>query len=675
MKRPQRIALVFLFLLITVYTASADPAQTPTTPVEVLNHTELLFLGNYNIPPVVYLEGATPSGVAVDLVRALAKHLSRPVEIRAMNWSEAQALVARGDADALIQINPTEERLKIYDFSDPLLESQFSIFTRADKLGISDASSLRGLRVGVESGGLPRQVLEKDPQILLTIIPNFTEGFRQLSDGSLDVVVVDYLVGSYTLAENNIQNIKVTGDPIVTSNSSIAVKKGNRELLQEINTALGIIKSDGTYQKIIDDWKPTVGIFETQQQITERFYRISIVVLLVLFLIAVIWTLTIRSELTKRKRAEEQLIESEERFRVLFEQATDAILVYDIDLDRFTDANANAELLFGCDRSDLIRHGPAHFYPPDQAMSLSVSESVQEHNKQVMNGKKLLFERVIRSMKGDIRVCEVRQVRLPSKERRLIRVSYIDITDRKRVEKELLEYRTHLEELVRERTLDLQTAKEQTDNANKKLNLLSNITRHDIGNELQVIFGYLGLARDYEMNPYIKEYIDNAYMSARNIERQIAFTRDYQSIGVHSPVWQNISTVVYQAVQTLDMSLVQVLIELPEIEIYGDPLMGKVFFNLVDNARRYGETITTIRFSGFEGPKGYTIVCEDDGVGISDAYKKKIFTHEFFKHTGFGLNLSREILEITGITITETGKAGKGARFEILVPQGKFRFI
>ena len=137
-------------------------------------------------------------------------------------------------------------------------------------MGISGLSSLRGLRVGVEAGGLPQHLLEKDPQYQLIIIPNFTYGFKQLNEGSVDAVVVDYRVGSYVLAENNIRNIKVTGDPIDSSNSSFAVKKGNTKLLNEINNALRIIKSDGTYQKIIDKWQPTEAVFETQQQITEQ---------------------------------------------------------------------------------------------------------------------------------------------------------------------------------------------------------------------------------------------------------------------------------------------------------------------------------------------------------------------------------------------------------------------
>lgn len=64
---------------------------------------------------------------------------------------------------------------------------------------------------------------------------------------------------------------------------------------------------------------------------------------------------------------------------------------------------------------------------------------------------------------------------------------------------------------------------------------------------------------------------------------------------------------------------------------------------------------------------------EDDGVGIPTEYKKAIFKREYFRNTGFGLNLSQEILGITELTISETGQPGLGARFEILVPKGKFR--
>jgi signal transduction histidine kinase len=65
---------------------------------------------------------------------------------------------------------------------------------------------------------------------------------------------------------------------------------------------------------------------------------------------------------------------------------------------------------------------------------------------------------------------------------------------------------------------------------------------------------------------------------------------------------------------------------------------------------------------------------EDDGVGVPDAEKKRIFERGFGKNTGLGLFLAREILDLTGISIRETGTFGSGARFEMIVPFGSFRY-
>jgi signal transduction histidine kinase len=108
-------------------------------------------------------------------------------------------------------------------------------------------------------------------------------------------------------------------------------------------------------------------------------------------------------------------------------------------------------------------------------------------------------------------------------------------------------------------------------------------------------------------------------------------------------------------------------------EVFADPLIVKVFFNLMDNAVRYGSKIKTIRFSAEESGDDHIIICEDDGVGIPVEKKKKIFDRGFGKNTGLGLFLAREILGITGITIRETGEPGKGARCELHIPASSYR--
>jgi signal transduction histidine kinase len=151
----------------------------------------------------------------------------------------------------------------------------------------------------------------------------------------------------------------------------------------------------------------------------------------------------------------------------------------------------------------------------------------------------------------------------------------------------------------------------------------------------------------------------------------IQFTKEYEQIGVNAPVWQDCHTLVDTAAKQAPLGKVMVKNDLPTgAEVFADPLIEKVFYNLMDNAVRYGGKITTIRFSAEERDGNHVIVCEDDGNGIPADEKEKIFERGFGKNTGLGLALSKEILDITGITITETGVPDKGARFEITVPEG-----
>jgi len=249
-----------------------------------------------------------------------------------------------------------------------------------------------------------------------------------------------------------------------------------------------------------------------------------------------------------------------------------------------------------------------------------------------------------------------------------------DVTDRKRARDELQALYNELENRVIERTAELNQAQAAYKQANEKLNLLNSITRHDITNQLSMLQGYLVLISRKISDTSVAEMLEKAQNTARTIHRQITFTKDYQNIGVKSPGFQNIEGIIRQAVNALPHEHIVIESHLDNLEVYADPLLEKVVYNLVENAIRYGEKITKIQFFHQDVPEGLKVICEDDGVGISDEDKLRLFTKGFGKNTGLGLYLSREILGITGISIRETGQYGKGARFEITVPKGTYRF-
>jgi signal transduction histidine kinase len=209
--------------------------------------------------------------------------------------------------------------------------------------------------------------------------------------------------------------------------------------------------------------------------------------------------------------------------------------------------------------------------------------------------------------------------------------------------------------------------------SNQKLNLLASITRHDILNQLTVLTGYLDLSEDLTNDPELLDYLAKEKKCADTITRQILFTRDYQTVGIQSPLWQNLKDTIEKAASLLDTGNISLDLDVDSIEVFADPLLEKVFFNLIDNSLRYGRHLTKISVSAILTGSDLMLVYEDDGGGIPIAEKENIFIRKYFSNTGFGLFLSREILSITGLTIVENGEFEVGARFEIHVPKGGFR--
>ncbi|UUX92500.1 sensor histidine kinase [Methanoplanus endosymbiosus] len=220
--------------------------------------------------------------------------------------------------------------------------------------------------------------------------------------------------------------------------------------------------------------------------------------------------------------------------------------------------------------------------------------------------------------------------------------------------------------------------------ANKKLSILSGITRHDILNNLMVIQGYLDLTDSLKKDSVLDGYLLNISSAASGIQRQIEFTREYEELGAEDPVWIDPGTVIRKVGQ----ARIPVISDCKGFEIFADPMIEKVFYNLYDNTLRHGEGATEVRVScgpekrtGDDMPAegkeslGYVIVFEDDGCGVPDCMKKSIFDRGVGSNTGLGLYLIREILAITGITIAETGVYGEGVRFEMTVPEGGWRIV
>jgi len=210
--------------------------------------------------------------------------------------------------------------------------------------------------------------------------------------------------------------------------------------------------------------------------------------------------------------------------------------------------------------------------------------------------------------------------------------------------------------------------------ANEKISLLSHLTRHDINNLVSGLAGYLLLLEEYNTTPPADSYLRTSSEIVEKITRHLRFSSEYLNLGTYNPDWQLLPVIVSGAVDDVSRGNVAITVDVPRVEVYADPLSIKVIYNLLENSLRHGTDLTAVSITARMLDDGrLLIVVEDDGGGIPDEAKESIFRYGTGKNTGFGLAFARDILEVTGITITETGTFGKGARFEILVPAGAWR--
>ncbi len=343
-------------------------------------------------------------------------------------------------------------------------------------------------------------------------------------------------------------------------------------------------------------------------------------------------------DITERKLVEEALREKEKKYRYLVENLND--VVFSVDQNGFiTYVSPAGERQYGYSSSDLLGK------PFTDVVFSDDVPHIQKRFREINQGIIEPFDWRLIHRDGTVTWVRTSTRPVPDHQGNKRFLGIIsDISREKRAEDALRE-------------------------VNRKLSLLSGITRHDISNQLTVMQGYLKIMEKKHQDPALGEYFQKMNASAERISAMIRFTEEYESIGVHVPAWQDARTFVDTASGQAPLGNVVVKNDLPEdLEVFADPLIVKVCYNLMDNAVRYGGKITTIHFSVDDTGGKQIIVCEDDGIGIPVGEKEKIFDRGHGKHTGLGLALSREILSITGITIRETGEPGNGARFEMTVP-------
>ena len=366
----------------------------------------------------------------------------------------------------------------------------------------------------------------------------------------------------------------------------------------------------------------------------------------------------IARDITSQKHAELALRDSEARYRTLVENAPEAIVVLDVDSFRFVDVNANACLLFGVTRDELLTREPIELSPEKQPDGRPSGEAAHEYIRRALDGETPAFEWIHCSDSGAEIRCEVRLVRLPAKGRRLVRGSIIDLTGQDQLERQLQQF--------------------------QKLDTLGQMAggiAHDFNNILTVISSsaemlLLDLDPGSELRADVQAIQDASRRGAHLTQQILSFARgrqpkreplDLNSVVQHTvAMLRRLMGANVSLVEQLDPSAVTILGDRGQVE--------QILVNLLLNARDAVKVAGTVTVSTRRLPdESIAMGVADNGVGIPEDVRAKIFEPFFTtkppgQGTGLGLATVSALLHSHGANIGVTSRVGAGTTFEVVFP-------
>jgi len=369
----------------------------------------------------------------------------------------------------------------------------------------------------------------------------------------------------------------------------------------------------------------------------------------------VVAALVVARDVTERARAQAALAESEARFQTLIEHAPEALVVFDVDAERFVDANQNACELFELPLNRLLSRTPAELSPEYQPDGRPSAVASRELLGQALVGGTPVFEWVHRSASGRDAVCEVRLVRLPAAGRRLVRGSIIDRTQQRRTERQMVEWQR----------LDA-------------LGQLAAGIAHDFNNVLSVIGATAQLIVEDEsatedVRTDARAILTEGHRGASLAKQLLSFARSEKPTSEVVDVNDVVSSLtrILRRIVGREIRVVESLHPVPlPVDIHRNQL-EQVVMNLVINARDAVQHAGTISVTTRLAATGEVqLVVSDNGCGMDDELRERALEPFFTtkgsaRGTGLGLSTVNTIVTRAGGSITITSAPNAGTTCEV----------
>jgi PAS domain S-box-containing protein len=380
---PKSALLISIVLISLACISNVVDAQTEnkeTNPDEI---TAVVLSGS---PPLQFRDKKTgnASGFAVDLLYTIAERSGLNVTFTfASSWSEMIQTVVSGKADVIASLAISEERRKVLKFTNVIHSSSISIFVRSKNETIKSLGS--GLNVGTTRGSIANRFINKVPDIKMKIYDSYSEGLFSLLAGEIDAFVSGEEIFLKLARDAGVgDRIKVVGKPFLNIKRAMALGKDKPHLQARLNKAIAGFVGSPEYQDIYVRWygKPTPYWTRQRTLLVMSVFLIAIASGMALWRYRSVIKLNreLINNIAERKAVENNLRESENKFKSLYKSMTEGVALHEIIYDelnkavdyKIVDVNPAYESITGLSRDQSVGSKASELYKTGTAPYLDI---------------------------------------------------------------------------------------------------------------------------------------------------------------------------------------------------------------------------------------------------------------------------------------------------------------
>jgi two-component system sensor histidine kinase EvgS len=634
--------------------------------LELPSDNHILVGGDSNFPPFEFInEHNEPDGYNIDLVKAVASATGLQVEFRLAPWPETVKNLKSKKIDIIQGMLYSPERARHFSFSVPHSVSHYVTVTRKGKLQPPETlQELGELKLVAQKEDLMHEwAIKKGLGNNLTVVDNQLLALKGVIAGKFDCALVSRLTAFYWIKKHDFKNLAIAEEPLISPEYCLVALPYQKGLLAKFNEGLRLIEESGEYQKIRNKWFgiETSG-YQKYGKILKYLYLI-IVLLIVVALIGLIWSRSLKRQVAVKTR---ELQQSQEQYRSLIDGAPYAIYVQTE--GRFAYLNHKANLLLNPDlKHSLVGKEVLDFFSPEK--HIEISNRIFELNYEKRSAEPMM-NTIVRPDNTTVPVeISAVPIRFAGKDGSLV----------------------FLRDLSRQ--IELESQLRQSSKMEAVGSLAGGIA-HDFNNMLSVILGYteLLLAR-VEPHSELKDELQEIYSAA---QRSTQITGQLLTFARKQKITLEVVN-INENIEGMLKMLRRLLGESIELEwkpgknlwnIEMDPAqVDQIIANLCVNARDaikgHGKIVIETHNISIEQtdernsikPGDYIkITVKDDGCGIPKEVKNRIFdpfftTKTMGRGTGLGLATVQDIIFQNKGIIKVESEEGQGAKFTILLPR------